>query len=166
MLKKIILAILAVFVIFQFIRPAKNQSDDRTYDISKKYTITKEIDDLFKVACNDCHSNKTEYPWYSQIQPVAWWLNNHVVDGKRHFNFSEFLKRPVAIQNHKFEEMVEMIEKKEMPLASYTYFGLHKGANLNDAQRTTLINWAKMQMDTLKAHYPADSLVMPKRRNG
>jgi Haem-binding domain len=164
MSKKILYALLVVFVLIQFIHPEKNLSDDKTFEISKKYAVTKEIDDILKVACNDCHSNKTEYPWYSKIQPVDWLLNSHVVDGKRHFNFSEFTKRPVAIQNHKLEEMVEMVENKEMPLASYTYFGLHKGANLTDAQRATLINWAKMQMDTLKAHYPADSLVMPKRR--
>jgi hypothetical protein len=98
------------------------------------------------------------------VQPVAWWLNDHVTDGKRHLNFSEFTRIPIAFQNHKLEETIEMIEKKEMPLESYTYMGLHSEANLTDDQRESIIVWAKEQMAYLKATYPADSLKMPKRR--
>ena len=57
-----------------------------------------------------------------------------------------------------------MVEEKEMPLPSYTNFGLHKEANLSDEQRQRIIGWAKDQMTYLKETYPADSLVMPKRR--
>lgn len=86
-------------------------------------------------------------------------------DGKKHFNASKFTSLKIAVQNHKFEEIVEMVEEKEMPLKSYTWMGLHSNANLSDAQRQTLTNWAKAQMDTLKAHYPADSLIL-KRPGG
>ena len=68
------------------------------------------------------------------------------------------------MQNHKFEETIEMIEKKEMPDKSYTFFGLHPEAKLSDAQREIMINWAKAQMTILKATYPADSLVMKPRK--
>jgi len=115
------------------------------------------------VACNDCHSNKTMYPWYANIQPFAWFLNDHVVDGKKHFNISTFTKLPIAVQNHKLEETIEMVKEKEMPLESYTYLGLHKEANLTDAQRDAIVNWAMAQMDSLKANYPADSLKMKPR---
>lgn len=164
MLKKILWIVAAILVIIQFIRPAKNTSDDRTYDVSTKYPVPAEVAGILKDACNDCHSNKTEYPWYSNVQPVAWWLSNHINEGKRHLNFSKFTDRSVAYQNHKFEETIEMVEEKEMPLPSYTWLGLHPGANLTDQQRLVIINWAKTQMDTLKARYPADSLVL--RRPG
>jgi hypothetical protein len=88
-----------------------------------------------------------------------------VVEGKEHLNFSEFTHLSIARQNHKFEETIEMLEEKEMPLASYTYLGLHKEANLTDNQRTILINWAKAQMDLLKNTYPADSLILKKRKS-
>jgi hypothetical protein len=100
------------------------------------------------------------------VQPVAWFLNHHVTDGKRHYNLSTYTKLPIAVQNHKFEELIDMVKEKEMPLESYTFFGLHKEANLTDAQRETLINWAQAQMDTLRAHYPADSLKMKPRAGG
>lgn len=163
MIKKIFIALLAILVIIQFFRPEKNESNDLAYDISTMYEVPKEVDAILKVSCNDCHSNKTEYPWYSNVQPVAWWLADHVEDGKRHLNFSELTKRPIAIQNHKWEEVVEMVEKKEMPLKDYTYLGLHSEANLSVEQREVLISWAKSQMTYLKDNYPADSLVMPKR---
>ena len=165
MKNKILLGLLAVLVIIQFIRPAKNESNDETQGIATKYKVPEDVAAILKVACNDCHSNKTEYPWYANIQPVAWWLAHHVDEGTHHFNLSTLAGKKVALQNHKFEEMIEQIEKKEMPLAEYTYLGLHSGANLSEAQRQTLIQWAKTNMDSLKAQYPADSLVL-KRPQG
>jgi hypothetical protein len=166
MLKKILIGLLVILVFIQFIKPEKNESDDNTYHISTKYAVPDEVNNILKVACNDCHTNKTEYPWYANIQPVAWFLDHHVVDGKRHYNLSNYTKLPIAVQNHKFEETVEMLEEKEMPLDSYTYFGLHPEAKLTDEQRQILITWAKAQMDTLKANYPADSLKMKPRPGG
>ncbi len=160
MRNKILLALLGILVVIQFFRPAKNISNDQRYDISTKYTVPEEVAGILKGACNDCHSNLTTYPWYANIQPVAWWLADHVEEGKQHLNFSTFTSRKVAIQNHKLEEIAEMVESQEMPLPSYTTLGLHSTANLSDAQRQTLINWAKAQMDTLKVHYPADSLIL------
>ena len=70
----------------------------------------------------------------------------------------------MAIQNHKFEEIAETVKEGEMPLPSYTWLGLHSNANLTDAQRKTLVAWAQAQMDTLKAHYPPDSLILKRRQ--
>lgn len=163
MLKKIILALLVVFILIQFVRPEKNISNDLTYDISTKYPIPDDVKQTLKVACNDCHSNKTEYPWYANIQPSAQFLAHHVEEGKEHLNFSSFTKLPIAVQNHKFEEIIDEVEEKGMPLESYTYFGLHKEANLTAEQRQSVINWAKTQMETLKTTYPADSLVLKRK---
>lgn len=165
MIKKILIGLLVVLVAIQFIRPEKNVSNDEIYGIATKYDVPAEVNEILKVSCNDCHSNLTRYPWYANVQPVAWWLDHHVTDGKKHLNFSEFTKMPIAFQNHKLEETVEMLEELEMPLPSYTYLGLHSEAKLTDDQRKMVIDWANEQMDTLKANYPADSLVMPRRRN-
>jgi len=164
MIKKILIALALVLIIIQFFRPEKNESNDLTFDVATKYQVSDDLHQVLKVACNDCHSNKTEYPWYSNVQPVAWWLNHHVTDGKKHLNFSELTKLPIAVQNHKFEEVIEMVEEHEMPLPSYTNFGLHSEANLTADQRTMIMDWAKAQMTHLKNTYPADSLVMKRRR--
>lgn len=163
MKKKILFGILALLVIIQFIRPEKNESGENSMDMRNKYPVSQEVEGILSAACNDCHSNKTVYPWYSNIQPVGWWLSNHVNEGKRELNFSTFLSRPLAVQNHKFDEIIEMVDEKEMPLPAYTYFGLHADANLTDDQRKIITSWAKAQMDTLKAQYPPDSLIMKRR---
>jgi hypothetical protein len=163
MIKKIALGLIGLLIVIQFIPQEKNLSDDQLFDISKKYEIPADVQVILKNACNDCHTNKSTYPWYSNVQPVGFWLNHHINDGKKHLNFSTFLQKPIAVQNHKLEEVVEQVEEKEMPMHSYTYLGLHGDANLTDQQREVLINWAKSQMAMLKATYPADSLKMKPR---
>jgi hypothetical protein len=163
MFKKILLTLLIILVIIQFIRPEKNVSDDQTNAMSTKYVVPAEVNEILTVACNDCHSNKTSYPWYANIQPVAWWLDQHVQEGKGELNFSTFTRMPIAVQNHKFDEIIDEVKEKKMPLPSYTFLGLHAGADLSDAQRQVLVSWAQSQMDQLKNQYPADSLKMKRR---
>ncbi len=160
MKKKLLYGLLGLFLVIQLFRPAKNLSNDQTHHISTKYHVPDDVNQLLSVACSDCHSNKTEYPWYAEVQPAAWWLAHHVKEGKQHLNFSEFTKRKIATQNHKFEEIIELVKEEEMPLPSYTWFGLHPEAKLTDEQRQLLVSWAAVQMDTLRSQYPADSLIM------
>jgi len=161
---KILLSLLAVLVIIQFIRPAKNLGGDNTDDIRTQYHVPENINVILDKACNDCHSNKTRYPWYANVQPVAWWVADHVNEGKDELNFSEFRKRKVAIQNHKLEEVIETVKEHEMPLPSYTWMGMHPEADLTDEERVAITDWAAAQMDSLKRTVPADSLVLRRRQ--
>lgn len=164
MLRKILIALLIVLIGIQFIHPEKNQSNDQSQHISTLYPIPANVEELLAVACYDCHSNSTRYPWYNNIQPVAWWLANHVADGKRHLNFSTLASRRVAQQNHKMEEIIEMVDEGEMPLNSYTW--THADARLSQAQKDMITGWAKSTMDIIKSKFPPDSLVMPERPAG
>jgi hypothetical protein len=163
-MKKLILGLIAIIVAIQFVHPEKNESNDNTFDISTRYTIPVPVKETLKNACYDCHSNLSTYPWYSNIQPVGFWLNHHIEEGKEHLNFSTFAKMPIAVQNHKLEEVIETVEEGEMPMPSYTYLGLHPKANLSPEDREALITWAKAQMDMLKSTYPADSLKLKRRK--
>ncbi len=161
-IRPILIALLAALALGQFIRPAKNQSNDQTNHLTNRYPIPDSVEAVLKVACYDCHSNNTHYPWYAEVQPVASWLAHHVEEGQHHFNLSELGAKRIAVQNHKMEEVIEQIEKGEMPLASYTW--VHRDAILTDAQKKLLTGWARGVMDTLAARYPADSLVLKKKR--
>ncbi|MDP2043342.1 heme-binding domain-containing protein, partial [Algoriphagus sp.] len=120
MIKKITLGLIVLLVLIQFIPAERNESNDTEFDITKSYDVPDNVAMILKGACNDCHTNLTRYPWYSNIQPVKYMLADHVNEGKRKWNLSTFTKLPLAVQNHKFEEVVEMVEEKEMPLPSYT----------------------------------------------
>ncbi len=105
----------------------------------------------------DCHSNNTRYPWYASIQPLAWWLADHVKDGKKHLNFDEYTQRSLRYQYHKMEETVEMVKEEEMPLPSYTW--THMDARLSNEERVAITGWAQSVMKNMEAQYPMDSLV-------
>ncbi len=161
-IRPLLYGLLALLVLVQLYRPARNISNDQTNHVSTKYAVPAEVEAILKPACYDCHSNQTYYPWYAEIQPVASWLANHVNEGKRELNFSTFTTRRVAVQNHKFEEIIEMVKEGEMPLGSYTW--IHRDAVLSEQQQQTLVAWAQTNMDSLKAQYPADSLVLRKKK--
>ena len=157
-LKKVFLVLLLGFIVIQFFRPAKNTSEGiSNNDITKVYTVPQNVQSILKTSCYDCHSNNTVYPWYSYIQPVAWWLDDHIKDGKKDLNFSEFGTYRIRRQYKKLEEINELVKKDKMPLDSYLW--IHKDAKLDDQQKLTLANWVNAVRDTIKATYPADSLV-------
>jgi hypothetical protein len=161
-IKNALIVLALVLLAIQFIHPKKNTSGMNTQSIDKKFPVNAEISAVLKTACNDCHSNTTEYPWYSKIQPVAWYLSSHVNDGKRHLNFDEFLNYPLYRQYHKLEEIDEMIVEDEMPMTSYTL--IHRNAKLTEDQKQMLIQWSKNMRDSMEQWYPADSLISPKKR--
>jgi hypothetical protein len=159
--KRILLVLLVIFIIAQAFRTEKNTSNNTTKDISKSYVVPQDVKLILAKACNDCHSNSTRYPWYSEIQPVSWWLGDHVKDGKRHLNFNEFDGYRISRQYKKLEECIDEVKKGGMPLSSYTI--IHKDAVLTDAEKKALINWCEVLMDSIKATYPADSLVIKRK---
>lgn len=162
MLKKIALVLLAVLIIIQFIHPAKNKSEgDQPNSIAKLYSPPADVKTILDKACMDCHSNNTRYPWYSKLQPADWWLTHHVNEGKAELNFDEYANKPVRFRYHKIEEAIEQVKKGEMPLNTYTW--VHKDAILTDAEKTALTGWFDGILNDIKAKYPADSLVRPKK---
>ncbi len=159
--KRILLILLIIFIIMQAFRPAKNNSNDITKDISKSYVVPENVKVILAKACNDCHSNRTRYPWYAEIQPVSWWLANHIKDGKGHLNFNEFDGYRIARQYEKLGECIKEVKEGGMPLPSYTI--IHKDAILTAAEKQILYDWCDILRDSIKAQYPADSLVIKKK---
>jgi len=141
MLKRILLILLVLLVIIQFIRPAENHSDKLSAnDITLHYPVPDTVLSILKRSCYDCHSNNTSYPWYNRVQPVAWWLNSHVTEGKRELNFSEFASYPLKKQARKLKNTVKEIKEGDMPLNSYLW--IHIDAALDQGQKNILVYWA------------------------
>jgi len=160
--KKILLALAILLVLFQFYPRAKNNiNGSEAHNIGTVHQVPDDVQSLLKTSCYDCHSNNTLYPWYYNIQPVAWWLDDHIKDGKKDLNFSEFAGYRLAKQFRKLEEIEELVTVNEMPLTSYTL--IHTDAKLSDQQKLTITNWSKKLQAEMKARYPADSLVRKKK---
>jgi hypothetical protein len=163
MVRKILLLLLAALVIIQFFQPEKNESIDiagQANDISNCMAVSDTVQALLGTSCYDCHSNNTKYPWYAEVQPVGWWLSHHVNEGKKELNFNEFATYNLRRKYKKLEEIAEQVKTGEMPLSSYTI--IHKDAVLNNDQKLLITAWANAARDSMKAHYPADSLIRKK----
>src|SRR3982751_6720387 len=104
MIRKILLVLLVIFIIAQFIRPPHNSGMAASAnDITHAVQVPDTVMSLLQTACYDCHSNHTNYPWYSKITPVNWWLYNHIQEGKRELNFSTFANGSFKRKNKKFQ---------------------------------------------------------------
>ena len=148
-MKKVLIAIVALFVLIQFIRPEKNTGTADGYnDIAHTVAVAPEIKNILEKSCNDCHSNHTEYPWYYNIQPVAWWLANHVNEGKHHLNFSEFNTYKTKRKVKKLKELKDEVEEGGMPMDSYLW--IHGNAKLSEAEKNNLIKWVEESLITVK----------------
>lgn len=163
-LKVTLIIIIVAFAAVQLFPKQNDNNGSITGEnfIGYKYPIPANVEAVFKKACYDCHSNQTYYPWYASLQPVSYWLADHVNEGKRKFNFSEFLTYTAWKQFHRMEDVEEQMTNEEMPLTSYTL--IHRDAVIDDSTKNLLINWSKDVRAVMKQNYPADSLIRPKKK--
>jgi len=142
----ILLSLLAAFVFIQFVPVDK--SVPKVEENLGFMAITKpsdEIKDILVTACYDCHSYKTEYPWYSSLAPVSFYVQHHIDEGREELNFSEWGEFSMDKKNHKLHECAEMTEDGDMPLTSYTI--THGDAKLDKAQKALLAEWFESLME-------------------
>jgi len=148
LLKKILLSIGVVIIGIQFFRPALNKSSQVfNTDISKIVTTSDSVQILLKNACYDCHSNNTNYPWYSNIQPVGWLMAKHIRKGKDELNYSEFASYSPRRQLSKLNGIANSVKEGIMPMSSYKM--MHKNAQLSTYEKELLINWVQQARDSL-----------------
>ena len=152
MIKKVLIGLLVFLIIIQFFHPQKNISTAAIpNDIALHFAVLSNVQDVLKKSCYDCHSNNTMYPWYNNIQPVAWWLQNHINGGKHELNLNEFGSYTPKKQYHKLKSIIDSQNDGWMPLDSYLW--IHKDAILNKEQKENLIKWADSLSRAIKAKY-------------
>ena len=143
-LKWLVIVLVAVFVGLQFVRPAcTNPAFDQAQTIHACLQMTPQVSAILDRSCQDCHSNSTRWPWYSNVVPASWFLVDHVNEGREHLNFSEWGKLDKRRADKRLEEMCEQVSEREMPIDSYTW--IHRSAKLSDADRKTLCDWTKSE---------------------
>ena len=139
--KKISMIVIVVLVvIIQFFRIDKSTPEtDQKNDYLTFTNAPQEIATILKESCYDCHSYKTDYPWYSNIAPISWFLQSHISEARDNINLSlwgEFSKeKKISIK----QGIIGVIEDNEMPLKSYTL--IHTKAKLTDEEQAALVDW-------------------------
>jgi len=139
---------LAALLIIQFFPIDRtNPVSEPSQDIFASYRADDALVVKVKEACYDCHSNNTEYPWYTRLQPVGWWLKGHVNGGREHLNFSQFGSYSEKKAKHKFEEAVEYTREEWMPISSFKV--THPEARLTDLERSAMVDWFQKQYEAI-----------------
>ncbi|MDD2921727.1 MAG: heme-binding domain-containing protein [Anaerolineales bacterium] len=123
-----------VFALIQLIPFGRDHANPPT--VSEPQWSSPEARALVKQSCFQCHSNETEWPWYSNVAPASWLVQFDVNEGRHKFNFSDWNKR-----RGELDEMIGAIQEGEMPPLQYTAF--HPEARLNAQQKQALIDALK-----------------------
>ena len=147
--KIIVLVLLVAFVGIQFVPTVLNQSDivPKT-DFLLVNNAPEKTGAILQESCYDCHSNNTEYPWYNKIQPAAWFLEDHIKEGKEELNFNEWDTYSSRRKNSKLKSIISQIEDDEMPISTYTL--IHRDAILSKSEKTLVIDYMKNIKNSLE----------------
>lgn len=143
-LKIVVLVLFAAFVIIQFIRSDfTNPPVDAAQTLETTAQVPDNVDKILMRSCGDCHTNNTAYPWYSNIQPTAWFLAGHIKEGRQQLNFSEWGTYNNRRRKRKLGEICEQVENREMPLPSYLW--IHWNAKLSDEEIKKVCDWTESE---------------------
>lgn len=139
--KWLLIVVAGLLLVAQFKRPAKtNPVVDRSAAIEAHMNLDPRIAGIIDRSCNDCHSNKTRWPWYASVAPVSWFVIDHVEEGRDHMNFSEWGQYSSGERKALLGQFCDLVTEGWMPLSSYT--PLHPGSKLSDADKKLVCEWA------------------------
>jgi hypothetical protein len=138
-----------IFIGIQFYRPNRtNPPIIESETLEATVQVPENVAAILKRSCNDCHSNETLYPWYSNVAPFSWLLNAHIEDGRRELNYSVWNTYSARKKRHKFDETCQQVTSGEMPHNQYLW--IHGAARLSEEDKKILCDWA----ETEKAKIP------------
>jgi len=146
--KRFALGFLVALVVAQFIPVRKtNPAVDSAKTLLAGSNVPAEVSEIFQRSCQDCHSNRTTWPWYSHVAPVSWVVASDVNGARQHMNLDEWGSYSVEKRQSKLTKICEELKSGDMPDSKYTL--IHRSAKLTDAQRATLCDWAQATRKTL-----------------
>jgi len=143
-LKIIVIIAVTAFIAVQFYRPDYTAAPIAQAETLEATTqVPENVAEILKRSCNDCHTNQTTLPWYSNITPVNWLLADHIDEGRRELNFSVWNTYNAKKKRHKFDEVCDQVIGGEMPHNQYLW--MHGDAKLSDEDKRTLCDWAQLE---------------------
>ncbi len=147
-LKITAVVLFVAFVAIQFYRPAKtNPPIIAAETLEATARVPNEVAKILSRSCNDCHTNNSNYPWYSQVAPMSWGIVEHINEGRRELNLSTWAIYDTKRKKHKLEEICEMVTSGEMP--HYQYLWIHRDAQLSDDDKKILCDWTETEKSML-----------------
>ncbi len=149
-LKRLAIALLLVLVAIQIFRPARtNPQIDPKREIHANLAVDPAVASVLQRSCNDCHSHRTVWPWYSHVAPVSWLVVSDVNQGRKVLNFSEWAAYRLEKQQKQLSEICKEVSEGEMPGLSYTL--VHRRAKLSRDDVTAVCGWTRTSVQNVSA---------------
>ena len=149
-LKWLVIAVGILFLAVQFKRPARtNPPLDESQTIYAQTQMTPQVRAILDRSCRDCHSYQTVWPWYTNVSPISWFITDHVNEGRKNLNLSEWGKSDKDRQAKKLQRMCDEVTDGAMPLSTYT--PLHSGSKLTPDDVKSLCAWTEAERARLNA---------------
>jgi len=145
-MKNIIIWVIVPLIAIQFIKldvPQKLPTDAKM-----QLKAPKEVMSILNRSCADCHSNYVKYPWYDRISPIKWYVQIHVKNGRKVFNFDIWNSYDRSKKIKLLEKIPDAI-KIRMPLPSYLW--LHQETKLSNKDKKILKKWTEDLTKELEA---------------
>ena len=143
-----VIGIPVLLVVIQFVGPQKtNPPVVPGGGIEDHLDVGSEVGRILERACQNCHSHKTQWPWYSSVAPVSWFVIDNVNFGRRKLNLSKWDQYDGSEVAHLVEEMCELARAGEMPLAPYTW--MHEESLLDEQDVKVLCEWTHGELERL-----------------
>jgi len=103
---------------------------------------------LFEKACQNCHSQRTEWPLYSYLPLVSWALEKDVAEARRRMDLSRWDEYSMDEKRDLLARIGTEVRKREMPLPRYLL--LHPEARLSEAEIEIIYQWTKTQRRAMR----------------
>ena len=116
-----------------------NPPVDQAVTLEQTYAVPAGVAATLARACNDCHSNRTNWRWYTYVAPMSWFTVRHVVDGRAELNFSEFATYSPRMRDTRLHAICQLSEKGTMPLPAYVF--VHREARLSAEEIRSVCAW-------------------------
>lgn len=138
--KRIVLGLVGLLAAAQLVRPERtNPPVEAEKALDLVAPPPPALASTLRRACFDCHSHETRWPWYSHVAPVSWMLAKHVKDGRRHLDFSDWVRMTTGKKRKVVGEICDEVKDGGMPLASYLW--IHGDARLASADVQAICEW-------------------------
>ena len=135
-------ALAAALFAIQLVQP--NRANPAVDESQTLYALTgtpPEVRRILDRSCGDCHSDKTQWPWYSNVAPVSWLVASDVADGRSHLNMSEWGRYDQSEAGARLLWMAFAARDRSMPPAKY--LRLHPEARLSEDDVRALTAWVE-----------------------
>jgi len=149
-LKLVCILVFVAFAVIQIWRPERTNPPVKSVEtLTASTQVPRNVNEILKRSCKDCHSNETVFPWYSNIAPISWSVVDHVREGRDELNFSIWNTYSVSRKKRKLEEICEQVEERQMPHNQYLW--LHWDAALSNDEIKILCDWTGTEIGKISS---------------